>query len=376
MAANPSQVGHEPVLNARSLNRALLERQMLIQRKHMSALEAIEHLVGLQAQAPNPPYIGLWARLETFQQAELSHLIQSRQAVRIALMRSTIHLVSSRDCLMLRPLLQPVLERGLHGGYRKQLAGIDQWALAAAGRALVEERPRTFKEISTLLSQDERWRDLDFNTIASTVRTHIPLVQVPPRGMWGESGQATHTSAENWLGSERSADGSVETMVERYLAAFGPATVQDMQSWSGMNRLNGIIDRMRPRLRIFRDEHGKELFDLPDAPLPDPNTPIPARFMAEFDNALLSHADRSRIISEEDRKRVFTINGIIRSTFLIDGFVQGMWKIARERNAASLVIEPFRPLSKKDKAELAKEGASLLRFAAAGCSGHDIRFTE
>ncbi|QJD86134.1 winged helix DNA-binding domain-containing protein [Cohnella herbarum] len=380
MSANPFQVEPGPVLSKRSLNRALLERQMLIQRKQMSALEAIEHLVGLQAQAPNPPYIGLWARLADFQQAELSKLIQSRQAVRIALMRSTIHLVSSRDCLALRPLLQPVLERGLRGSYGKHLTAIDQEALSAAGRALVEERPRTFQEISALLAEDERWRDLDPSAIANIVRTHIPLVQVPPRGLWGESGQAAHTSAETWLGTglsvDCSVDSSIETIIERYLAAFGPATVQDMQAWSGLTKLNGVISLMRPRLRIFRDEHGKEVFDLPDAPLPDPDAPISAKFMAEFDNALLSHADRSRIISEDDRKRVFTINGIIRSTFLIDGFVQGMWKITKERDTATLVIDPFRPLSKKDKTELAAEGVNLLTFAAGEFAVHNIRINE
>lgn len=291
-------------------------------------------------------------------------------------MRSTIHLVSSHDCLALRPLLQSVLERGLRGGYGKQLTAIDQEALSAAGRALVEERPRTFHEISALLAEDERWRDLDPSAIANIVRTHIPLVQVPPRGLWGESGQAAHTSAETWLGNGLSADSSIETIIERYLAAFGPATVQDMQAWSGLTKLNGVISLMRPRLRIFRDEHGKELFDLPDAPLPDPDAPVSAKFMAEFDNALLSHADRSRIISEDDRKRVFTINGIIRSTFLIDGFVQGTWKITKERDTATLVIDPFRPLGKKDKTELAAEGVNLLTFAAGEFADHDIRFTD
>jgi hypothetical protein len=165
-------------------------------------------------------------------------------------------------------------------------------------------------------------------------------------------------------------------MLERYLAAFGPASAKDMQTWSGLTRLGEVVRRMRPRLRTFGDENGTELFDLPDAPLPDPDTPISARYMAEFDNALLSHADRARIISEEDRQRVFTINGIIRSTFLIDGFVAGTWKIVRERKSATLVIEPFRALSKKDMAELTEEGANLLRFAAGDCTDRDIRFAE
>lgn len=378
MPAKPSAAEGETILTQRALNRALLERQMLIRRSQMTALEALEHLVGLQAQAPNPPYIGLWARLANFDHAELSRLIQSRQAVRIALMRSTIHLVSSRDCLMLRPLVQPLIERGFQGNHGKRLIGIDMAALALAGRSLIEEQPRTFGEISSRLASDERWQDRDPSAIAAAIRTYIPLVQVPPRGLWGESGQSTHTSAEDWLGSSLpvASDSSLETMLERYLAAFGPASVKDMQTWSGLTRLGEVVRRMRPRLRTFRDENGTELFDLPDAPLPDPDTPISARYMAEFDNALLSHADRTRIISEEDRQRVFTINGIIRSTFLIDGFVAGTWKIARERKSATLVIEPFRTLSKKDVTELTEEGAHLLRFAAGDCTDRDIRFAE
>ncbi len=163
-------------------------------------------------------------------------------------------------------------------------------------------------------------------------------------------------------------------MLERYLAAFGPATVQDMQAWCGLTRLNEVVRRMRSRLRVFRDEQGRELFDIPDAPLPDENLPVAPRYVAEFDNVLLSHADRTRIISEDDRKRVFTINGIIRPTFLIDGFVAGIWSIVRERAAAALVIEPFRPLSREDQDSLIAEGEHLLQFAAPECEQREIRF--
>ncbi|WP_256760602.1 winged helix DNA-binding domain-containing protein [Cohnella sp. WQ 127256] len=367
---------NKPILGNRALNRALLERQMLIKRSSISVEEALEHLVGMQAQAPNPPYFGLWTRLLGFTHTDLAKLIQSRQAVRIALMRSTIHLVTARDCLILRPLVQPVLERGLKGNHGKNLTGIDENSLAAAGRVLVEEQPRTFSEISTLLMAEKEWQGHRSESIAGAVRTYVPLVQVPPRGLWGESGQATHTSAEAWLGSELSTEGSLEMMIERYLAAFGPATVKDMQVWSGLTRLNEVVGRMRPHLQIFHDEQGNELFDVPGAPLPDPDTPVPVRFMPEFDNALLSHADRTRIISEEDRLRVFTINGIIRATFLVDGYVKGIWKIARQRNAATLILEPFRPIDKKDKAALVEEGHELLKFAAVDCAIHDIQFAD
>ncbi|MDF2963322.1 MAG: hypothetical protein K0S39_5057 [Paenibacillus sp.] len=305
-----SRGGVSPVLGRQTLNRALLERQLLLRRAKLSALDAIEHLVGLQAQAPNPPYIGLWTRLAEFSHDELAQLLHDRQAVRIALMRSTLHLVSARDCLALRPAVQPVLDRGLKGTYGKRLAGVDIEALAAAGRALVEEQPRTFHELGKLLA--ERWPDRDPAALAAAVRTCVPLVQVPPRGIWGSSGQAAHTSAEAWLSQPLDAAPSPVAMILRYLGAFGPATVSDMQVWSGLTRLREVIDRLRPRLRTYRDEQGNELFDLPDAPMPDPDTPAPPRFLAEYDNMLLSYTDRTRIMAEKYRPLVFTDNGIIR----------------------------------------------------------------
>jgi hypothetical protein len=361
-----------PVLSQRALNRALLERQFLLRRAELSALEAIEHLVGLQAQAPNPPYVGLWTRLKGFRHEELSQLIQDRRAVRIALMRSTIHLVSARDCLALRPSLQPVLDRGLKVTYGRRLEGLALAALEAAGRALVEERPRTFSELGKLLAAE--WPDRDPDGLGAAIRTLVPLVQVPPRGIWGASGPASHTSAETWLGRPLALDSAPEAMVLRYLAAFGPATVRDIQAWSGLTRLREVLEPLRPRLRTFRDEHGHELFDLPDAPLPDPDVAVPPRFLPEWDNVLLSYADRTRIIAEEYRSRVFTENGIIRSTVLVDGFVRGIWKVERQRESATLIIEPFAPLADQDRAALTEEGARLLDFIAAEAGNHEIRF--
>src|SRR5215213_9103370 len=187
-----------PVLGIRDLNRAFLARQWLLRRKDAPALEAIEHLVGLQSQAPNPPYIGLWTRLAGFRHEELSRLIVVREVVRIALMRSTIHLVSARDCLWVRPLVQPVSERAFNGSYAKQLAGLDLAEVVAAGRTLVEERPRTFSDLG--LELQRRWPDCDAHALSQAIRTFVPLVQVPPRGLWGERGQSAHTSAEAWLG--------------------------------------------------------------------------------------------------------------------------------------------------------------------------------
>jgi hypothetical protein len=204
----------------------------------------------------------------------------------------------------------------------------------------------------------------------------VPLVQVPPRGLWGQSGQATHTSAESWLGGPLGgplAGSSLDEMVLRYLAAFGPATVKDIQAWCGLTRLNVVVARLRPELRVFRDVAGKELYDLPDAPRPSPETPAPVRFMAEFDNILLSHADRTRIMSDEHRPRVLSSkNGLIPSTILVDGFARGLWSIERTRGTATLVVSPFSPLGAADIEELTEEGARLLTFAAPEAA-HDLR---
>jgi len=350
------------VLGVRALNRAFLERQMLLRRRKLSAAEALEHLVGMQAQAPNPPYIGMWTRLEDFHPGELASLISDRCAVRIALMRNTIHLVTAHDCLALRPLVQPIFDRDLRANYSHggNIKGMDLDALTAAGRALLDEKPRTGKDLGALLA--ERWPDRNPASLAHAVRGRVPLVQVPPRGIWGESGPAAHATAESWLGRPLNPGLSSDEMVTRYLGAFGPATVMDAQAWSGLTRMREVFERLRPHLRTFRDERGKELFDLPDAPRTDPGIPAPVRFLPEFDNATLSHADRARIISDDHRKVISSKNGMVPATVLVDGFVRGTWKVERTKKMAGLVIEPFEPLSKENCDALAEEGERLLHF--------------
>jgi hypothetical protein len=355
------------VLSARALNRALLERQMLLRRTKISALAAIEQLVGMQAQSPLAPYVGLWSRLEGFEPDELVRLMNTRRVVRLAIMRSTIHVVSARDCVSLRPLFDPVMDRNLQGNWRRRLDGVDAKKLAAAGRKLVEQEPRTFSELGSLLA--EKWPDNDPAALAMAARAWLPLVQVPPRGIWGSGGLARHTTAEAWLGKPLAKRNGLKTMIVRYLKAYGPASIKDIQMWSGLTGLRDPVEQLRPKLRTFRDERGTELFDASGAPLPDEDTPAPPRFVPEYDNLLLSHADRSRVIADDDRARIFT-----KGAFLVDGFVAGTWTILRSRETAELGVDPFRRLSKQEMTEVAEEGTGLLAFSSRETSRNTLRF--
>lgn len=365
--------GHsEHTVNRRWLNRSLLSRQMLLERHPISVLDAVSHHIGFQAQAPNPPYFALWNRIADFDQAELSRHFTDRTVVRIALMRSTIFLVSARDCLELRPLLQPAVLKTFLSGYAKRAAGLDLSAVVAAGRDLVETRPRTYRELGQELGA--RWPDFDPTVLAEAIRAHVPLVQVPPRGIWGSSGQTAHTSAEHWLQMPLNQSPSIDELVVRYFDTFGPATIADLQQWSGITKLREVVERNLGRLIRLLDHDGRERFDTTGRTNPDIDTPAPVRFLGEFDNLLLSHADRAHVISDEDRKRVFTVNGIIRPTILVDGFVHGMWKLQHSKTEAFIEISPFRPLSSSDRIALEAEGERLLKFAAAGQTPLGVRF--
>jgi hypothetical protein len=351
----------DAVLTRRALNRGLLERQMLLQRVEMPIVEAVERLVGMQAQATNPPYVGLWSRLHGFAADDLSQLIADRTLVRIALMRSTIHLVSARDCVALRPVMQPALVRGFPGAWTKRLAGADPEEVAAAARPQLEERPRTLDDVGKRLR--ERWPESAPAALGNAARAYLALVQVPPRGLWGRGGAAAHTTAEAWLGRPPASETAADGAVMRYLAAFGPASVADAQTWSGLTGLRAVFERLRPHLRVVHDDAGRELFDLRDAPLPDADTPAPPRFLGDYDNALLSHADRTRILPDEYRSRLFVVNRVLPS-FLVDGFVAGTWEVVRDGGTATLRIHPFAPLSAADRDALETEGAGLLLFHA------------
>jgi hypothetical protein len=356
---------HPTVLSRRQLNRALLERQLLLDRQKLGPAEALERLVGMQAQVPMAPYVGLWSRLEGFRPEELSRLILDREAVRVHLMRVTIHLVTARDCLRLRPLFGPIMAAGFAVNvFGRNLAGLDLAPVLAMGRELLKDRSLTRAELGRRLA--ERWPGSDPTSLAYAVSYLVPVVQVPPRGVWGKKGEAAWSLVEDWLGAPLDALPSLDELVLRYLGAFGPATVADIRSWSRLNGLAEVVERLRPRLANYRDERGRELLDLPGAPLPDPDTPAPPRFLPEYDNAGLGHVDRARIVAEEHREAVYT------GALLVDGFVRGRWKIAQDRHQALLQVALFTPLGKRDTSAVEAEGLRLLAFAAAWSGRREV----
>ncbi|MEW2359011.1 winged helix DNA-binding domain-containing protein [Spirillospora sp. NPDC029432] len=362
------------ILTRRDLNRATLARQLLLDRARMPVLDAVEHLAGLQAQTPHSWYLGFASRLADVRPEQVAELLDRREIVRIALMRGTIHLVSARDCRWMRPLVQPVLDRDLRSNstHTRPIEGLDLDELADAARPILEERPRTSKELGALLAEHGAaagWGERAPASLAYAARNRMALVQVPPRGLWGRSGPIAHTTAESWLGAPLAGDASPEDLVLRYLAAFGPATVKDVQAWSGLTRLREVVDRLRPRLAAFTGEDGQELFDLPDAPRPGGDAPAPPRLLYDFDNLLLSHADRSRFVTAEHLARGYATRRPVPGWVLVDGFTGGEWEIARERDAAVLTIRTFAPPPEG----LAEEGERLLAFAHADAARRDVR---
>ncbi|MFD4640603.1 winged helix DNA-binding domain-containing protein [Lentzea sp. NPDC058436] len=332
-------------LGLNALNRALIERQMLRERADRSALATVEHLFGIQAQEPKSPYVGLWTRLNDFRPKELEDLLTNREAVRILLMRGTIHLVSARDALALRPHMQLRLDRELQSGpFAKRLQGLDLDAVAEAGRRILEDAPQGTADAGKQLK--EVWSDREHTVLGNALRNKLALVQLPPRGLWHRSGRAVCTTVETWLGAPQQAMDRQE-LVLRYLGAFGPATVMDAQQWSGLTKLGEVFEELRPRLVTFRNEAGKELFDLPDAPRPDPDTDVPVRLLPEFDNVLLAHADRRRVIAD-DRLGV-VVGG--KPTVLVDGYVVATWSITKERVVLVDYIDDLPRSRKKAVAE-------------------------
>jgi hypothetical protein len=359
-------------LSLRARNRALLARQLLLERAgDISVAGALEHLGGLQAQAIQPPYYALWSRLRDFDPHELGRMLIDRQAVRMTLMRRTVHLVTADDALVLRPLLQEMIGRAFSATFR----AVDRDELARGVREVLADagQPLSGREIAARVVERgiaPNREDLQYAV------GDVALVQVTPRGVWGASGQAKYVALEEWTGRQQQANPSLEDIILRYLRAFGPASVMDLQKWSGLTRCKAVVERLRPELVTFRSDDGKELFDLPDAPRPDAHTPTPVRLLGEFDNVLLSHADRRHIAptgltpwmdpTAADARHV--------NTALIDGMLRATWWIERDgKRKATLVVRPIERLSATERREVLDEAARMIEFAAADAALKDVR---
>jgi hypothetical protein len=346
-------------LSLRALNRATLARQALLAREEISVTEAVRRLCGMQAQEPKPPFLGLWTRIGGFRAGDLHAALNERAVVRATMMRGTLHLMTAADYLSFRTTMQPMLDAGLKVlGDRAK--GLDVPAVLPVARGLLRESPRTFNEVRALLQAE--FPDVNERALGFAVRMCLPLVMVPTQDRWSFPRTAQFTLADGWLGAAPPESTDVQELVLRYLAAFGPASALDAQTWSGLPALAEVLDGLRPRLRVFSDERGRELFDLPDAPRPDEDVPAPARFLPEFDNLVLAHADRTRIISDEHRPGLTTKNLRVRATFLCDGFARGTWELERKRKTATLRLRPFEPLPRGALKELTTEAESLLTF--------------
>jgi winged helix DNA-binding protein len=354
-------------LDVSTLNRTLLARQFLLKRTRASVADTLTHLVGMQAQIPASPYVGLWSRLAKFEHGELSDLITSRRAVRTALMRNTLHLVTADDCLSIRPVVQRLLARPYRKSDPARLA-----AIIAAGRAIVEAEPRTNVEIGRLLSR--QFSGHDPIALGYVIRDNVALVQIPPRGLWGASCKPILASAESWLGRPLSTASTPAQVIMRYLRAFGPASAADIRAWSGLPALAGDLEIMRDQLRVYRDDRGRQLFDVPDGRIARSALAAPVRFLAEYDNVLVAYADRSRIIPSAHRDRVKRQLG--RPPILVDGFVRAFWRLRITEQRATIEVELFDRVASRHRDEVAEEAMHLLRFLNGTGASHAVKFTR
>lgn len=360
------------ILKLRELNRATLARQMLLERATLAVPAAIERLAGLQAQLAPAPYVGLWTRLRDFRREDLAREIENRKVIKATMMRATLHLCTAEDYLRFRTALKPVLIGAANAIAKQRGQDFDLDKLLKAARKFIGEKPRTFADISDMVTK--LMPDHDVGAMRYSVRTHIPLAQVPINTGWSYSNKPEFTLAESWIGRPISPEDNLRDLVFRYLAAFGPASVTDAQTWLGM-KLKETFEKLRPELQTYRGEGRSELFDLPGLSLPAEDVPAPARFLPEYDNLLLSHSNRARVIADEYRSKVYLPGLRVAATILVDGFVRGAWKIEKARAEATLVIEPFDKLTKKDRAALTEEGEQLVRFVESQTKSFGVRFT-
>lgn len=361
-------------LSLADLNRATLARQMLLAREKITPLKAIERLFAIQAQWPKPPFVALFSRLQAFEREDLSRQVRKNAIVRGTAWRSTIFVMTAKDYAAFRATIQPSLERGIKSMVAKHVPVEDHDRVVEIGRAFFSE-PHTFEELREKLAEDAKPKD-DIRRMAYLVRMRLPLVQVATAVPWGWHAACDFTLATSRIREPFTTEVQLDELVVRYLAALGPASVLDAQSFTGITNLKEAFERLRPKLVTFRDDRNRELFDLPNAPRPDAGVEAPVRFLPDFDNVVLGHADRRRFVADAHKKLVYLPALAVARTFLVDGRVAGSWKTETSKKEASLVIEPFQAITKKAKASLEEEGERLLRFLEPEAKTHTPRFAK
>jgi hypothetical protein len=352
-------------ISTRQLNRTYLQRQFLLAPSARSVPEVVAHLVAVQAQETDAPYVGLWTRMRTFRHEDLTTALAERRVVRGSLLRVTQHLTTGDDYRWLRPLITQRIGKAGLSAFTRELAGIDLAELAAAGREILSGQVLTRPVLARHLA--DRYPDRPKMPLAWAAQHQLPLLHPPPTGVWRRRGHVSCVLAEDWIGSLEEQP-SLRTLVWRYLASCGPASVADLQIWSGLRRLRAEVEALRPELTVYRDERGRELFDVPGLPIASGDEPAPVRFLPEFDNVVLSHDDRTRIVSDEHRPRVFPGYSMVHATFLVDGFVAGIWQI----QGTEVRVTPLRPLASDEADAVHAEAERVLSFLELGAEARVV----
>jgi hypothetical protein len=359
-------------LTRRELNRATLARQLLLTRHTLTPAEAVQQVGGLQAQVTAPPFIGLWTRLTALQRETVHAALHARTLVRVPYWRSTLHWVTAATYQQQYSTVQPALIKGLNSFHGRNIKGLDVAQVVATVRPFIAAQPRTMGAVRAFLLT--HYPTTNGNALDYIARTYLPLVQVPTTSTWGYPSAATYTLAEQWLGQAVDPAPNIRALLGQYLAAFGPASIADLQTWSGMTKLREATAPFLGDLVRYRDEDGNELYDLPDQVLPSADTPAPARFVPEYDNLMISYQDRSRVLPAAYRPQIFLSAARVLATVLLDGYVAGTWKASETKNTAMLTITPFRPFSAAEQAALLPEGEALLRFIVPQASSYTLDF--
>ncbi|WP_332873381.1 MULTISPECIES: winged helix DNA-binding domain-containing protein [Nocardia] len=348
-------------LSNRVLNRTLLARQHLLERSALTVAEMCDHLIGLQAQDVPPPFTGLWSRIADFDPETVSAGLDDRSLVRITLMRGTIHLVTPPDALRIAPHIQPELEKvpfrkGFNFG---AMVGLDPDEVRAHGEAVLGDVPMSAADMRAEAAR--LYPDRDAGAVLQAWLYQLPVLQTPPRGKWKNNSRPIWSRVQPWLGAPLDADYPLAELLVRYLRAFGPASTADMQTWSKLTGIKPALDTLGDRLRAYTDDRGRTLYDLADAELADPDLPAPVRLLGWYDNAVLSHQDRTRIVPQGQGTPLRAFATAV-APVLLDGYVAGLYKVFPKGPAARLRITPNREWSAAERRDVEAEAHALLAF--------------